>query len=71
MYPKMLKSVEGKIMPLNDWLWSMIDRCSNEDDIKLPFQILQKLIVFVSSLHIPHTGKIFHFIFVYQVILPL
>ena len=45
----MLKSVEAETMPPNAWLWSMISSCSNKEDIKLLFQILQKLRVFVSS----------------------
>ena len=49
MYQKMLKSVEAETMPPNAWLWSMISSCSNKEDIKLLFQILQKLRVFVSS----------------------
>jgi len=49
----MLKSVEAKTMPPNAWLWSMIDSCSNKEDIKLLFQILQKLRVFrLSNLRI-------------------
>ncbi|KAG0546229.1 hypothetical protein BDA96_02G429500 [Sorghum bicolor] len=53
MYQKMLKSVEAKTMPPNAWLWSMIDSCSNKEDIKLLFQILQKLRVFrLSNLRI-------------------
>ncbi|XP_066395462.1 uncharacterized protein [Miscanthus floridulus] len=53
MYQKMLKSVEAKTMPPNAWLWSMIDSCSIEEDIKLLFQILQKLRVFrLSNLRI-------------------
>jgi hypothetical protein len=48
-YQKMLKSVEAETMPPNAWLWSMISSCSNQEDIKLLFQILQKLRVFVSS----------------------
>lgn len=63
MYQKMLKSVEAKTMPPNAWLWSMIDSCSNKEDIKLLFQILQKLRVFVSLFHIPHTCRMVHCIF--------
>ncbi|KAL6896920.1 hypothetical protein ACP4OV_007492 [Aristida adscensionis] len=46
MYQKMLKSVEARTMPPNAWLWSMIGSCSNKEDIKLLFDILQKLRVF-------------------------
>ncbi|CAN6200192.1 unnamed protein product [Urochloa humidicola] len=53
MYQKMLKSVEAETMPPNAWLWSMISSCSNKEDIKLLFQILQKLRVFrLSNLRI-------------------
>lgn len=53
LYQKMLKSVEAETMPPNAWLWSMISSCSNMDDIKLLFQILQKLRVFrLSNLRI-------------------
>jgi len=49
----MLKSVEAETMPPNAWLWSMISSCSNKEDIKLLFQILQKLRVFrLSNLRI-------------------
>jgi hypothetical protein len=53
MYQRMLKSVEAETMPPNAWLWSMISSCSNKEDIKLLFQILQKLRVFrLSNLRI-------------------
>ncbi|CAN6226489.1 unnamed protein product [Urochloa humidicola] len=53
MYQKMLKSVEAETMPPNAWMWSMISSCSNKEDIKLLFQILQKLRVFrLSNLRI-------------------
>ncbi|EMS56854.1 hypothetical protein TRIUR3_20912 [Triticum urartu] len=53
LYQKMLKSVEAQTMPPNAWLWSMISSCSSEDDIKLLFQILQKLRIFrLSNLRI-------------------
>ncbi|KAG8079399.1 hypothetical protein GUJ93_ZPchr0007g5118 [Zizania palustris] len=53
LYQKMLKSVEARTMPPNAWLWSMISSCSNKEDIKLLFQILQKLRVFrLSNLRI-------------------
>ncbi|KAK3127967.1 hypothetical protein QOZ80_7AG0580780 [Eleusine coracana subsp. coracana] len=52
-YQKMLKSVEAETMPPNAWMWSMISSCSNKEDIKLLFQILQKLRVFrLSNLRI-------------------
>ncbi|SPT16416.1 unnamed protein product [Triticum aestivum] len=53
LYQKMLKSVEAQTMPPNAWLWSMISSCSSEEDIKLLFQILQKLRIFrLSNLRI-------------------
>uniref|UniRef100_J3MNW8 Uncharacterized protein n=2 Tax=Oryza brachyantha TaxID=4533 RepID=J3MNW8_ORYBR len=53
LYQKMLKSVEAETMPPNAWLWSLISSCSNNEDIKLLFQILQKLRVFrLSNLRI-------------------
>ncbi|KAL5197057.1 hypothetical protein ABZP36_000569 [Zizania latifolia] len=52
-YQKMLKSVEAQTMPPNAWLWSMISSCSNREDIKLLFLIMQKLRVFrLSNLRI-------------------
>jgi hypothetical protein len=45
----MLESVVVKrSMPLNAWLWSMIENCKSHDDIKLLFDILQNLRRFVS-----------------------
>ncbi|KAJ3683758.1 hypothetical protein LUZ60_013985 [Juncus effusus] len=53
LYEKMAKSVEARTMPPNAYLWSMINSCSNTDDIKLLFQILQKLRIFrLSNLRI-------------------
>ncbi|WVZ67005.1 hypothetical protein U9M48_016151 [Paspalum notatum var. saurae] len=53
MYQKMLKSVEAETMPPNAWLWSMISSCTDKEDIKLLFQILQRLRVFrLSNLRI-------------------
>ncbi|XAR57124.1 hypothetical protein NMG60_11025155 [Bertholletia excelsa] len=54
LYDKMLKSVvEQRTMPPNAWLWSLIENCSNLDDIKLLFDILQRLRVFrLSNLRI-------------------
>ena len=49
LYEKMLKSVEARTMPPNALLWSMIGSCSNQEDIKLLFEILQKLRIFVSA----------------------
>ncbi|URD78204.1 hypothetical protein MUK42_03534 [Musa troglodytarum] len=46
LYQKMLKSVEAQTMPPNAWLWSLISNCVNREDIKLLFQILQKLRIF-------------------------
>ncbi|XP_064944847.1 uncharacterized protein LOC135596703 isoform X1 [Musa acuminata AAA Group] len=53
LYQKMLKSVEAQTMPPNAWLWSLISNCLNREDIKLLFQILQKLRIFrLSNLRI-------------------
>ncbi|XP_020596365.1 uncharacterized protein LOC110036301 [Phalaenopsis equestris] len=53
IYTKLLKSVEAKTMPPNALLWSLIEKCSNKEDINLLFQILQRLRVFrLSSLRI-------------------
>lgn len=48
LYQKMLKSLEARTMPPNAWLWSLIASCSNREDIKLLFEMLQKLRIFVS-----------------------
>lgn len=54
LYDKMLESVNVKrSMPPNAWLWSLIENCQNQDDIKLLFDILQNLRRFrLSNLHI-------------------
>ncbi|PKA58468.1 hypothetical protein AXF42_Ash013974 [Apostasia shenzhenica] len=53
LYKKMLNSVEAKTMPPNAWLWSLIGKCTNEEDIMLLFKILKRLRVFrLSSLRI-------------------
>ncbi|KAI0510400.1 hypothetical protein KFK09_011001 [Dendrobium nobile] len=60
LYAKLLKSVEAKTMPPNALLWSLIEKCSNKEDIKLLFQILQRLRVFrLSNLRI-HANFNFH-----------
>ncbi|XP_004296798.1 PREDICTED: uncharacterized protein LOC101296087 [Fragaria vesca subsp. vesca] len=44
LYDRMLESVKVKrSMPPNAWLWSSIENCNNQDDIKLLFDILQNL----------------------------
>lgn len=44
LYDKMLESVNVKrSMPPNAWLWSMIEKCGNHDDIRLLFDILQNI----------------------------
>lgn len=49
LYDKMLQSVaEKRTMPPNAWLWSLIENCTTQNDIKLLFDILQRLRVFVS-----------------------
>ena len=49
LYQKMSKSVEARTMPPNAWLWSLISNSANQEDIKLLFQMLQKLRIFVSA----------------------
>uniref|UniRef100_A0A7C9EYC7 Uncharacterized protein n=1 Tax=Opuntia streptacantha TaxID=393608 RepID=A0A7C9EYC7_OPUST len=54
VYDKMLDSIKVKrSAPPNAWLWSLIEKCKSQDDIKLLFDILQKLRVFrLSNLRI-------------------
>ncbi|PRQ39151.1 hypothetical protein RchiOBHm_Chr4g0421901 [Rosa chinensis] len=41
LYDRMVESVNVKrSMPPNAWLWSLIENCKNQDDIKLLFDIL-------------------------------
>lgn len=44
----MLQSVKARTMPPNAWLWSLIEKCANTEDIKLLFDILKNLRTFVS-----------------------
>ncbi|XP_057960133.1 uncharacterized protein LOC131152322 [Malania oleifera] len=43
LYDKMLQSVNARTMPPNAWLWSLIEKCANNEDIKLLFDILHNL----------------------------
>ncbi|MED6106448.1 hypothetical protein PIB30_005084 [Stylosanthes scabra] len=44
LYDKMLESVKVKrSMPPNAWLWSMIENCKHQQDIRLLFDILENL----------------------------
>ncbi|KAM7485124.1 hypothetical protein LguiA_001133 [Lonicera macranthoides] len=44
LYGKMLKSViDQRTAPPNAWLWSLIEKCANHEDINLLFDILQNL----------------------------
>ncbi|XP_052190376.1 uncharacterized protein LOC127800029 [Diospyros lotus] len=54
LYDKMLTSLaEKRTMPPNAWLWSLIENCSNHDDVKHLFDILQRLRMFrLSNLRI-------------------
>ncbi|XP_057475441.1 uncharacterized protein LOC130763533 isoform X2 [Actinidia eriantha] len=54
LYNKILKSIaEQRTMAPNAWLWLLIENCTNHDDIKLLFDILQRLRVFrLSNLRI-------------------
>ncbi|KAK4433937.1 hypothetical protein Salat_0556400 [Sesamum alatum] len=55
VYDKILNAiVERRTAPPNAWLWSIVARCSSHEDIKLLFNILQKLRTFrLSNLRIP------------------
>ncbi|KAL7080964.1 hypothetical protein ACP275_14G011000 [Erythranthe tilingii] len=55
VYDKLLDCVVKKrSAPPNAWLWSLIAQCSTREDIKLLFNILQKLRTFrLSNLRIP------------------
>ncbi|EYU45577.1 hypothetical protein ABFS82_14G010900 [Erythranthe guttata] len=55
VYDKLLDCVVKKrSAPPNAWLWSLIAQCSTREDIKLLFDILQKLRTFrLSNLRIP------------------
>ncbi|KAI3832970.1 hypothetical protein MKW98_025854 [Papaver atlanticum] len=47
IYDKMYKSIaEGRTIPPNAWTWSLIYKCSNLEDIKLLFQMLESLRIF-------------------------
>ncbi|XLS51773.1 hypothetical protein HN51_012450, partial [Arachis hypogaea] len=54
LYDKMLESVKVKrSMPPNAWLWSMIENCKHQQDIRLLFDILENLHIFrLSNLQI-------------------
>ncbi|KAL9274603.1 hypothetical protein AKJ16_DCAP26965, partial [Drosera capensis] len=54
LHGKVLDSVKVKrSAPPNAWLWSMIDKCQNKDDIRFLFDALQHLRVFrLSNLRI-------------------
>ncbi|KAJ8434930.1 hypothetical protein Cgig2_029776 [Carnegiea gigantea] len=44
VYDKMLESIKVKrSAPPNAWLWSLIEKCKSQDDVKLLFDILQQL----------------------------
>ncbi|GAB4843566.1 hypothetical protein Ancab_013531 [Ancistrocladus abbreviatus] len=54
LHSKVLESVKIKhSAPPNAWLWSLIEKCENKDDINLLFDILQHLRIFrLSNLRI-------------------
>lgn len=54
LHDKMLKSiVEQKTAPPNAWLWSLMAKCATREDIKLLFEVLQRLRIFrLSNLRI-------------------
>ncbi|PWA78837.1 hypothetical protein CTI12_AA209980 [Artemisia annua] len=44
LHDKLLKSVvEQRTAPPNNWLWSLIEKCENREDIKLLFKVLENL----------------------------
>lgn len=44
LYDKILKSVNvQRTAPPNAWLWSLLEKCANVEDIKLLFDVLQNL----------------------------
>ncbi|KAK9094317.1 hypothetical protein Scep_025786 [Stephania cephalantha] len=43
LYDKISKSVEAEKMPPNAWLWLLIEKCANQNDIDLLFKTLQNL----------------------------
>ncbi|KZV50678.1 hypothetical protein F511_29282 [Dorcoceras hygrometricum] len=55
VYEKMLKCVsEKRSAPPNAWLWSLVAKCGTDEDIKLLFDILERLRRFrLSNLRIP------------------
>lgn len=49
VYDRIVESIKVKrSAPPNAWLWSLTEKCKSRDDIKLLFDILQQLRVFVS-----------------------
>ncbi|KAK1412213.1 hypothetical protein QVD17_33266 [Tagetes erecta] len=44
LHDKILKSVtEQRTAPPNNWLWTLIEKCQNREDIKLLFNVLENL----------------------------
>ncbi|KAI7755966.1 hypothetical protein M8C21_025299 [Ambrosia artemisiifolia] len=44
LHDKLLKSVlEQRTAPPNNWLWSLIEKCQNREDIKLLYNVLENL----------------------------
>ncbi|KAJ0682776.1 hypothetical protein HanPI659440_Chr16g0651121 [Helianthus annuus] len=44
LHDKLLKSVlEQRTAPPNNWLWTLIEKCENREDIKLLFSVLENL----------------------------
>lgn len=49
LHDKILKSVvEQRTAPPNNWLWTLIEKCQNREDIKFLFNVLENLRKFVS-----------------------
>nr|GEX28019.1 putative NADH dehydrogenase [ubiquinone] 1 alpha subcomplex subunit 5, mitochondrial [Tanacetum cinerariifolium] len=44
LHDKLLKSVvDQRTAPPNNWMWTLMQKCENREDIKLLFNILEKL----------------------------
>ncbi|CAO2821947.1 unnamed protein product [Amaranthus hypochondriacus] len=54
LHDKILESIKAKSSaPPNVWLWALVEKCKSSDDIKLLFDILEKLRIFrLSNLRI-------------------
>lgn len=46
LYQKIVKSLESKTFPPNTWRDALLGKCKNAEDVKLAFEILEKLRIF-------------------------